>query len=48
MIFAAFFSIATIGGICGIAAVAPRAVPPVVATTAFIVAVAALSVALYR
>lgn len=48
MILAAFFSIATVGGICGIAAVAPRAVPPVMATTAFILTLAALAVAVIR
>lgn len=48
MMFAAFFVLATLGGICGIAAVAPRAVPPVTATTAFILTVAALGVAVLR
>ncbi|MDX3507444.1 hypothetical protein PV755_00655 [Streptomyces caniscabiei] len=36
------------GGICGLTAVAPRAVPPVAATTAFILVLAALGVALIR
>lgn len=48
MILAAFFSVATVGGICGIAAIAPRALPPVIATTAFILTLAALGAALIR
>lgn len=48
MILAAFFSVAMVGGICGIAAAAPRAVPPVMATTAFILTLAALAVAVLR
>ncbi|MET7944264.1 hypothetical protein [Streptomyces sp. NPDC005302] len=45
MILAAFFSVAMVGAICGLAAVEPRAVPPVAATTAFILTLAALAVA---
>lgn len=48
MILAAFFVVATLGGICGLTAVAPRAVPPVTATTAFILALAALAMATTR
>ena len=48
MILAAVFFVAMVGGICGIAAIAPRAVPPVVATTAFIVTLATLGVAAIR
>jgi len=40
--------LAALGGICGLTAVAPRAVPPVTATTAFILTLAALAVALIR
>lgn len=31
-----FFCTATVAGMCGLAAVAPRAIPPTLATTAFI------------
>ncbi len=48
VILAALFMAATVGGICGIAAVAPRAIPPVTATTGFILALAALGAALIR
>lgn len=48
MILTAVFVAAMVGGICGIAAVAPRAVAPVVATTAFIVTLATLGVAAIR
>jgi hypothetical protein len=42
------FMTAMAGGICGLTAVAPRTVPPVAATTAFILALATLGVALIR
>jgi hypothetical protein len=48
MILAALFLVATLGGICGLTAVAPRAVPPVTATTAFILTLATLAVTLTR
>jgi hypothetical protein len=48
VILAAIFWVAMIGGICGIAAVSPRAVPPVIATGAFIVTLATLGVAAIR
>lgn len=48
MILAALFVVAMVGGICGIAAVQPRAVAPVVATTTFILTLATLGVAVLR
>jgi hypothetical protein len=48
VILAALFMTAMVGGICGIAAVAPRAIPPVTATTTFILALAALAMAALR
>lgn len=42
------FVVATLGGICGLSAVAPRAVPPVTATTLFILTLAALAMATIR
>jgi hypothetical protein len=48
MILAALFFVAALGGICGLTAVAPHAVPPVTATTAFILTLATLGVALTR
>lgn len=46
--FAALFVLATLGGICGLTAVAPRAVPPVTATTLVILTLAALAMATIR
>lgn len=44
----AFFVLATLAGLLGLASVAPRAVPPVSATCAFILTLAALAVAIVR
>lgn len=48
MTLAVFFFVAMVGGICGLTAVAPRAVPPVTATAAFILALAAFGAAVLR
>ncbi|WP_338907061.1 hypothetical protein [Streptomyces nigra] len=45
---AAFFVLAALAGLLGLAGVAPRAVPPVSATCAFILTLAALGVAILR
>lgn len=41
VIFAAFFLIAMLGGVCGLAAVCPHDLAPIAATTVFILALAA-------
>ncbi|MDX3294635.1 hypothetical protein PV569_13055 [Streptomyces scabiei] len=48
MIFTVLFMTAMASGISGLTAIAPRAVPPVTATTVFILTLAALGVALIR
>jgi len=48
VILAVFFVVAALAGLCGLASVAPRAVPPVSGTCAFILTLAALGVALVR
>jgi len=48
LMFAVFCLVAMVGGVCGLAAVAPRDVPPIVATTLFILALAAYGAAVIR
>lgn len=48
MWLAAFFAPATLASLLGLVRVAPRAVPPVSATCAFILTLAALAAAIVR
>ncbi|WP_171110582.1 MULTISPECIES: hypothetical protein [unclassified Streptomyces] len=44
----ALFVLAMVGGVCGLAVISPRDVPPITGTCAFILTLAALGVAILR
>lgn len=48
MVLAAFFVLATLGAVVGLVLVAPRTVPPIAGTVAFILTLAALGAAVLR
>ncbi|MET9098316.1 hypothetical protein [Streptomyces antibioticus] len=48
MLLAVFFVLAAVGGLCGLALVDWRTVPPITGTCAFILTLAALGVAVLR